>query len=183
VVPGRVGHPIPGCDVKLDEGGELLVRGPNVFPGYFRREAASAEAFTGDGWFRTGDQASIDERGNLQIVGRVKNVLVPSSGHNVAPEPLEQLLMERVPGVSQAVVIGHGRPHLVALLAGPCERSAALGAVERVNAELPHYRRIRKVHVHPEPLTVESGLLTANQKLRRQAIEAHFAREIDALYA
>ena len=183
VVPGRVGHPITGCDVRLGEHGELQVKGPNVFPGYFRREGASRDAFTSDGWFRTGDQATIDTRGTLQIIGRVKNILVPSSGHNVAPEPIEQLLMERVPGVAQAVVIGHGRPYLVALLAGVSDRDAADRAIESVNEGLPHYRRIRKIHVEAHPLTIESGMLTANQKLRRQAIEAHFARQIDALYA
>lgn len=184
VVPGRVGHPIPGCEVKLGEGGELLVRGPNVFPGYFRRAEATRDALAEGGWLRTGDQATIDERGSLRIIGRVKNILVPSSGHNVAPEPLEQLLIERVPGVAQAVVVGHGRPFLVALLAGAAvEKSEAERALETINAELPHYRRIRRVHVAREPLTIESGLLTANQKLRRQAIEAHFAREIEELYA
>lgn len=182
VVPGRVGYPIAGCDVKLGEGGELLVKGPNVFPGYWRRAEASRASFTSDGWFRTGDQAVIDERGVLQIIGRVKNILVPSSGHNVAPEPLEQLLMERVPGVAQAVVIGHGRPYLVALLTGELEESAVESALEGVNAELPHYRRIRRYLVQREPLTIESGLLTANQKLRRQAIETHFASAIDGLY-
>lgn len=183
VVPGRVGYPITGCDVRLGEHGELQVKGPNVFRGYFRREGATRDAFTSDGWFRTGDQATIDTRGTLQIIGRVKNILVPSSGHNVAPEPLEQLLMERVPGVAQAVVIGHGRPYLVALLAGVADRGAADRAIESINEALPHYRRIRKVHVETQPLTIESGLLTANQKLRRQAIEAHFSRQIDALYS
>jgi long-chain acyl-CoA synthetase len=183
VIPGRVGYPISGCDVKLGEGGELLVHGPNVFPGYWRRADATRTSFTSDGWLRTGDQAVIDERGVLQIIGRVKNILVPSSGHNVAPEPLEQMLMERVPGVAQAVVIGHGRPYLVALLTGELAEPAVQSAIEEVNAELPHYRRIRRFHVSREPLTIESGLLTANQKLRRQAIEAHFAQAIDGLYA
>ncbi|MDQ3032326.1 MAG: AMP-binding protein [Myxococcota bacterium] len=183
VNPGRVGYPIAGCDVKLGEGGELLVKGPNVFPGYFRRAEASRAALTSDGWFRTGDQASIDERGVIQMIGRVKNILVPSSGHNVAPEPIEQLLMERLPGVAQAVVIGHGRPYLVALLTGAIEQNAVETAIEAVNADLPHYRRIRRFLLQREPLTIESGLLTANQKLRRAQIEAHFAQAIDGLYA
>ncbi|AKF06331.1 AMP-dependent synthetase/ligase [Sandaracinus amylolyticus] len=183
VVPGRVGHPIAGCDVRLGDHGELQIRGPNVFRGYFRRDTATRDAFTDDGWFRTGDQATIDTRGLLRIIGRVKNILVPSSGHNVAPEPIEQMIMERVPSASHAVVIGHGRPYLVALLAGTGDRAAIDRAIDEVNEALPHYRRIRKVHVHDDPLTIESGMLTANQKLRRHEIEAHFAREIDALYA
>lgn len=183
VVPGRVGYPIPGCEIKLGEGGELLVRGPHVFPGYFRRPEATRDALTDDGWLRTGDRASIDERGSLAIIGRLKNLLVPSSGHNVAPEPLEQMLAERVPGIHQAIVIGHARPYLVAVLTGTEDRSRVEEAIERLNTELPHYRRIRKFLLQRDPLTVESGLLTANQKLRRGAIEQHFCREIEELYA
>lgn len=182
-VAGGVGYPIPRCDIKLGEDGELLVRGPNVFGGYFRRPEASSAAFTEDGWFRTGDQASIDERGVVHIIGRVKNILVPTSGHNVPPEPLEQMLIERVPGISQAVVMGHARPYLVALMTGTVSRESAERALEQINETLPHYRRIRRYFLRNEPLTIESGLLTANQKLKRQAIEAHFAREIDSLYA
>lgn len=181
-VPGRVGYPIAGCEVRLGEGGELLVRGPNVFPGYFRRPDATRDAFTDDGWFRTGDQASIDERGNLRIVGRVKNVLVPSSGHNVPPEPLEQLLVERVRGVAQAVVLGHGRPYLVAILTGDAAAPEVEADLEKLNADLPHYRRVRRFVLRREPLTIESGLLTANQKLRRTAIERHFATDVEELY-
>ncbi len=182
-VPGGVGYPIPNCEIKLGEGGELLVHGPNVFSGYFRRSEATSNAFTKDGWFRTGDQATIDERGVVHIIGRVKNILVPTSGHNVAPEPLEQMLLERVPGIAQAVVIGHARPYLVALLTGSVSPESAQRALDQINEGLPHYRRIRRYFVKDEPLTIESGMLTANQKLKRQAIETHFAHEIDALYA
>ncbi len=181
-VPGRVGHPIAPCELKLAADGELLVRGPSIFPGYFRAEAATREAFDDEGWFHTGDQAHLDERGSLAIIGRVKNLLVPSSGHNVAPEPIEQALVERLQGVGQAVVVGHGRPFLVAILTGTAERAAVDAALEGFNAELPHYRRIRKYVLRAEPLTPENGLLTANQKVRRKAIEAHFARDLEALY-
>lgn len=182
VSPGRVGHAIPGCEIKLGEGDELLVRGPNIFPGYFRREAATAEAFDADGWFRTGDQCTLDERGNLQIIGRVKNILVPTSGHNVAPEPLEERLLERVPGVEQAVVIGHAKPHLTAIVTGTVIQASLDEGLARVNDGLPHYRRIRRAVVVGEKLTPENGLLTANNKLRRRAIEQHFSKTIDGLY-
>ncbi len=182
-MPGKVGFPIDGCEVKLGEGGELLVKGPNVFKGYWNRPEATESAFTEDGWFRTGDQARIDERGRLEIVGRVKNILVPESGHNVAPEPIEQRLMERIPGLEQAVVIGHGRPFLTAIFTGELSQGDASHALDEVNAQLPHYRRIRAFHLSPEPFSIENGLLTANQKLRRAAIESHYADAIDRLYA
>src|SRR5690606_21085742 len=102
-----VGFAIEGCEIKLGDDDELLVRGPNVFAGYWQREEATKAAFTEDGWFRTGDQASIDERGRVAIIGRVKNIIVPESGHNVAPEPIETRLLEGVPGLVQAVVVGH----------------------------------------------------------------------------
>lgn len=169
--------------MRLGEDSELQISGPNVFAGYWGREAATKDAFTEDGWFRTGDQASVDERGRIAIIGRVKNILVPESGHNVAPEPIEQLLMDRVPGIAQAVVIGHGRPYLTAILTGGGDREAVARAIDAVNAELPHYKRIRSFHLTSELLTPESGLLTANQKLKRRAIEAHFAPAIDGMYA
>ncbi|MBN8612534.1 MAG: AMP-binding protein [Deltaproteobacteria bacterium] len=182
-VSGRVGHAIRDVEMKLGDEGELLVRGPNIFPGYFRREEATRAAFTEDGWFRTGDQCTIDERGNLAVIGRVKNLLVPTSGHNVAPEPIEERVLQCVPGVEQAVVIGHARPYLTVILTGDVDASAIEAGLEKVNEGLPHYRRLRKAHVAREKLTPENGLLTANQKLRRSAIERHFAKEIEALYA
>jgi long-chain acyl-CoA synthetase len=112
----------------------------------------------------------------------VKNLLVPTSGHNVAPEPLEERVLQHVPGVEQAVVIGHARPWLAVIVTGNVEPSALDAALEKVNEGLPHYRRLRKAFVAKEKLTPENGLLTANQKLRRSAIERHFAKEIDALY-
>ncbi|MCB9691601.1 MAG: AMP-binding protein [Alphaproteobacteria bacterium] len=181
VVPGRVGKALPGVEVKLGEGDELLVRGPNVFPTYWEDPASTEAAFV-DGWFRTGDQAEVDTNGNWRIVGRVKNLLVPSSGHNVAPEPIEQALVESMEGADAVVVVGHGRPFLGALVSGNVAPTEAARAVERVNEGLPHYRRIRKWAVVPEPFTIENGMLTANRKLRRPAIESTYADQIDAFY-
>ncbi|MEZ4381647.1 MAG: AMP-binding protein [Nannocystaceae bacterium] len=181
-VPGRVGPALAGCELRLSEEGELLVRGPNVFGGYWNMPEATAETIQG-GWMHTGDQAEIDGDGNLKIIGRVKNILVPESGHNVAPEPIEQLLLEHLPGAEQAVLIGHARPYLTVIVTGPVGDAEIKAAIEATNAEVPHYRKIRK-HLHVrEPLTIESGLLTANQKLRRRVIEAHFRPQLDALYA
>lgn len=182
VVPGRVGLPIRGCEVRLTEAGELQCRGDHVFAGYWNKPEATAAAFDG-AWFRTGDQADRADDGTYAIIGRLKNLLVPSSGHNVAPEPIEQKLVERIPGVEQAVLWGHARPHLTALVTGPVDAAALEAGVAAVNATLPHYKRVRAWHHRPEPLTDAEGLLTANGKLKRAAIEAHFAATIDALYA
>ena len=182
-VPGKVGFAIEGVELRLSEAGELLVKGDNIFAGYWNRAEATEGAFTRDGWFRTGDQARIDRAGRVTVIGRVKNILVPESGHNVAPEPLEERLLEGVEGAEQAVVIGHGRPYLTAILTGDVSRTQAARAIDAINEGLPHYRRIRAFHVSAAPFTVESGLLTANQKLRRRAIEDAYAEAIDGLYA
>jgi long-chain acyl-CoA synthetase len=182
VVPGRVGSTIRGCEARTSDEGELLVRGPHIFQGYWKRPDATEAAFL-DGWFRTGDQCTVDDAGNWAVVGRVKNLLVPTSGHNVAPEPIEQRLTESITGVEQAVLIGHGRPHLTALFTGAVDEATLRAGVEAVNAELPFYKRIRAWHHRPAPLTPDEGLLTANGKLKRAAIEAHFADAIHAMYA
>jgi long-chain acyl-CoA synthetase len=178
---GRVGHPIPGCEVRLGEGDELQVRGPNTFPGYWGREETTSQSFE-DGWLCTGDQAEVDDTGNVRVIGRVKNLLVPTSGHNVPPEPIEQKLLA-IEGVDQAVLIGHGRPYLTAVMTGTIDASLLRGAVDAVNETLPHYRRVREFTLSDEAFTPENGLLTANQKLRRKVIAAHFEEKIEAMYA
>ncbi len=182
VVPGRVGPALPGVQARTADGDELQVRGPNVFPGYWGKEDLTRAAFTDDGWFRTGDRAEVDDHGNWRIVGRLKNLLVPTSGHNVAPEPIEQLLTERIPGVEVAVLVGHARPYLTAILAGPTDAAAVERALDALNGELPHYKRVRAFHLASEKFTPENGLLTANQKVKRDAVEARYAAEIAALY-
>ena len=179
---GYVGKVIAGCEARIDAQGELQVRGPNVFAGYFRRPEESEAVLGKEGWFRTGDQAEMDEAGHLKILGRVNHILVPTSGHNVAPEPIEETLRTRIPGAEHVVVFGHARPYLVALITGNVERSQAQAQIDAYNQELPHYRRIRAFTLSPQGLNAEQGLLTANQKLRRKAIAAHYAAQIDALY-
>ena len=178
---GRVGHAIDGCEVKLSDEGELLVRGANVFCGYWNRPEATA-AVLHDGWFRTGDQAEIDNDGSVKIIGRVKEVLVPESGHNVAPAPLEQRLLDACSGAEHALVIGHGRPFLTALVTGSLDEGELERVREAVNAHVPHYMRLRRVQWASESFTVENGLLTANQKLKRKAIEARYRDAIEQMY-
>jgi long-chain acyl-CoA synthetase len=160
---------------------EILVRGPNIFPGYWNRPEETAKVLR-DGWFHSGDQGEVDEAGNWRIVGRIKNLIILNSGHNIAPEPIEEELRLAIPGAAQVVLVGNGRGYLSAIVAGPIERSLAEAEVERVNGSLPHYKQIRALHLAPEALTIESGLLTANGKLKRDAISMQFQAEIEAMY-
>lgn len=173
-VPGRVGQAIRGIQMKVDRSGEILVQGPNVFPGYWRREPH-------EGWLATGDTGEVDGNGSWKVIGRRKFLLVLQGGHNVAPEPLEQRL-RLAARASQVVLVGHGRKSLTAIVAGHVTPERVDVAVHNLNATLPHYKRIRGVHVHPEPFLPEHGLLTANGKLKRGAILRRFADEIEELY-
>src|SRR5580704_7484622 len=185
VEPGRVGPAIPGIEMTLGENDEILVRGPNVFPGYWQREEATAKALEG-GWFHTGDQGEKDANGNWRISGRLKNLIILNSGHNVAPEPLEDALSRELPQAAQVVILGNQRSFLAALVTAQpsnglkAERVQA--ALDVANTGLPHYKTIRAFHIVPEPLSIENGMLTANGKLKRDAIVAHFAAEIDRLF-
>jgi len=181
VEPGTVGPAISGIEMKLGEASEILVRGPNIFPGYWKRPEETTKVLAG-GWFHTGDQGEQTAAGNWRIIGRLKNLLILSSGHNIAPEPLEEKLLHAIAGAQQVVIFGHGRSYLAALVAGDVQRENVEGALSRFNATLPHYRQIHACHVVLQPLTIESGLLTANGKLRRDAIAAHFREAIDAMY-
>ena len=180
VVAGRVGIPLPGVDTQLSEEGELLISGPNVFAGYWRNDEATKAAIR-DGWFHTGDQVDIEE-GNLKIIGRIKNLIVPESGHNVAPEPLEERFLEHCPQAESCIVVGHARPFLSLIVTGKPPLEAVDAAIEKVNADLPQYKKLRRPMIVNESFTAENGMLTANQKLRRAVIEKRFAKEIDAVY-
>ncbi|RMG49346.1 MAG: long-chain fatty acid--CoA ligase [Acidobacteria bacterium] len=179
--PGWVGPSIPGIEMKLGEHDEILVRGPHIFQGYWNRPQETAEALR-DGWFHTGDQGEVNEAGYWRIIGRIKNLIILSSGHNVAPEPIENELLRLLPGAAQVVLFGHGRGFLTALVTGDVTPDHVQRALDRVNAELPHYKRVRAFLIHKEPFTPENGLLTANGKLKREAIAARFREQIEALY-
>lgn len=189
-VPGRVGPAIPGIEMRVGENDEILVRGPNIFSGYWQRPEETAKALEG-GWFHTGDQGEVDSSGNWRITGRIKNLIVLNSGHNVAPEPLERALAARIPEAQQLVLVGNQRSFLSVLVAAPAPNGNGAGslgasriqsALDALNADLPHYKQIRAFHVVHEPFTVENGLLTTMGKLKRDAIAARFASEIDGLY-
>jgi long-chain acyl-CoA synthetase len=182
VEPGRVGPAIPGIEMKLGENSEILVRGPNIFSGYWRRPEQTAAALR-DGWFHTGDQGDVDANGNWRITGRLKNLIILNSGHNIAPEPIEEELFRAVPGAQHVMLVGNGRSFLAAIITGAALDAEIDSQLERINGPLPHYRKIRRYHISGELFTIENGLLTANGKLRRDAIAARFSREIDQMYA
>jgi long-chain acyl-CoA synthetase len=181
VEPGAVGPAVPGVEMKIGANQEILVRGPNIFPGYWNRPEETAKVLR-EGWFHSGDQGEADAAGNWRIVGRIKNLIILNSGHNIAPEPIEEDLRLSVPGAAQVVLVGNGRGYLSAIIAGPIERRLLEAEVERINGALPHYKQIRALHVAPAAFTIESGLLTANGKLKRDAISAQFRAEIEAMY-
>lgn len=181
VVPGRVGPAISGVEMKLGENEEIIVRGPNIFPGYWQRPQET-EKVLHDGWFHTGDQGEADAAGNWKIIGRIKNLIILGSGHNISPEPIEDKLIEQLPGASQVVVVGNARGYLTALVTGNVSDDKVQGAVDAVNPGLPHYKQVRAFHIVGDPFTIESGLLTANGKLKRDVIAERFKNEIEAMY-
>ncbi len=181
VEPGHVGQAVPGIEMRIGENEEILVRGANIFAGYWNRPEETAKVMH-DGWFHTGDQGEVTVGGNWRIIGRIKNLIILNSGHNIAPEPIEDRVLQLLPAAQQVVLVGNGKGYLCALITGNASDDAVQTALDTVNPELPHYRQIRNFIVLREAFTAENGLLTANGKLRRDAINARFAAEISAMY-
>jgi long-chain acyl-CoA synthetase len=181
VEPGYVGSAITGIEMKLADNEEIVVRGPHIFPSYWNRPEETARLLQ-DGWFHTGDQGEVNVRGNWCISGRIKNLIILNSGHNIAPEQIEEKIARLLPAAQQVVVVGNGRGYLCALVTGEVESAAVQAALDAVNPELPHYRQIRNFTIVRDVFTPESGLLTAMGKIRRDAINARYASEINAMY-
>ncbi len=177
-----VGRPLKGVDLRIADDGEILVRGDLVMDGYWRRPLETAQAIR-EGWLHTGDIGSIDEHGNLRITDRKKDMIVLSGGENISPAKVEGLLMAE-PEIAQAVVAGDGRSGLTALLvAAEGHDEASLGlAVSRANLRLSVTERIRR-HALVAPFTVENGLLTPTQKIRRLLVIRANADVLERLYA
>jgi len=179
--PGRVGPAIAGIEMKLGKNDEIIVRGPNIFQGYWSRPHETAKVLR-DGWFHSGDQGQVNDAGNWRIVGRIKNLIILASGHNIAPEPIEDEILQHLRGAQQVVLVGNGRGYLSAIITGEVPRERAQTAFDRVNSELPHYKQVRAFYVSRETFSIENGLLTANGKLKRDAIAARFRDEIEEMY-
>ncbi|HXT25893.1 MAG TPA: AMP-binding protein [Candidatus Eisenbacteria bacterium] len=182
VEAGYVGRAVPGIDMQLAENDEIIVRGPNIFSGYWNRPEETGKVLRGD-WFHTGDQGEVNASGNWRIIGRIKNLLVLNTGHKFAPEPIEDKLTQLLSAAQQIVLIGNARSYVTMLVAGKVEPAAVQGAVDAINLDLPHYRQIRNFHILPEGFTPDSGLLTANGKLKRDAIAKRYDAEINSMYA
>ncbi len=180
--PASVGRALEGIELRCDDKGELLARGPCVMLGYWNKPEATAAMIDQDGWLHTGDLAAI-RGGNVYITGRVKEVIVLSSGEKVPPNDAEQAIL-RDAAFEQAMVVGEGRPKLGLLVVSKITNAKEL--CERANAQLhdfPGYARICHIARVAESWTVENGLLTPTLKLKRNEIEKHLVREIEAMYA
>jgi len=179
--PETVGPPLDRIEVRLSGAGELLVRGPNVTPGYWRDEAATSAAIDREGFLHTGDLALIAD-GRIRIVGRAKDIFVMSNGEKLPPQDVELAIL-RDPVFEQVMLVGDGEPYVVLLAVTKETDERAL--VRRANAQLagfPRWARVRHVIATPDPWTVDSGLMTPTQKLRRAKLQERFAERIAAAY-
>ena len=205
---GTVGQPLPGVAIKIADDGEILISGKNVFPGYWRNEAATKEVFAEGGWFATGDIGELDEEGFLKITGRKKEMIVTAGGKNVAPAVLEDRLRSHAL-ISQCMVVGDGKPFVAALITldpealGPWKQAhgkpadatvAALrddpdlvadvqAAVDDANQAVSRAESIRKFRILDVDFTQEAGQLTVKLGIRRSVLLKDFAADIDALYS
>jgi long-chain acyl-CoA synthetase len=180
-VSARVGPSITGIEMKLGENDEIIVRGRNVFPGYWNRPQQTAEVLR-DGWFHTGDQGELDSTGTWRIVGRIKNLIVLGSGHKIAPETIEEEIARYLPTAQQVVIVGNGRGYLSAIVTGIATAAEVQAALDQVNPQLPHYKQIRAFCLRSKPFSIDDGFLTANGKLKRDLISARMKAEIDDMY-
>jgi long-chain acyl-CoA synthetase len=201
---GTVGRPFPGCEIKIADDGEILVKGPNVFQGYYKNEEATRETLV-DGWLHTGDIGEIDADGFVKITGRKKDIIITAGGKNITPANLEAEIKQH-PLVSQCVVIGDRRPYLVALITLDPEEAAkfakenALPAdpaalasnqsvrdsiqahVDDVNQKFARVEQVKKFEILPEDLSQEGGELTPTLKVKRNVVAEKHADAIESLY-
>jgi len=202
---GTIGKPFPGCEVRIAEDGEILVKGPNVFQGYYKNEQATRETIVND-WLHTGDLGAVDEEGFISITGRKKDIIITAGGKNITPANLENEIKQH-PLVSQCVVVGDRRPYLVALVTLDPEEAAAYAkeqglpedpsqlasngdvraAIEehlaKVNEKFARVEQVKKIAILPEDLSQESGELTPTMKVKRAVVADKHQNEIERLYA
>jgi long-chain acyl-CoA synthetase len=178
---GRVGPAIPGMEMRLGDNDEIVLRGPNIFSGYWNRPDQTAEAIR-DGWFHTGDQGEVNAAGNWRIAGRIKNLIVLGSGHKISPEPIENAIAKRLPEAQQVVIVGNGRGYLSAIITGNVTSEKIQAALDAINPDLPHYKQVRAFCVRDEAFSIENGTLTVNGKLKRDAISSRMSNDIESMY-
>ena len=203
---GTVGRPLPGMDIILAEDGEILVKGGNVFAGYWQMEDETRESFDENGYFRSGDIGSFDADGFLTITDRKKNILITSGGKNIAPQKIENIFMSD-PLFAQFLVIGDRRKYLSALVTINLEQAAVLAAtrgipfadpvdlldndaflalvnehVESGNLRLPRFETIKKYRIVPKEFSQEGGELTPSLKIKRKVVLDKYSDLIDGMY-
>ena len=202
---GTIGKPFPGCEIKIADDGEILVKGPNVFQGYYKNEEATRETIV-DGWLHTGDIGEIDSDGFIKITGRKKDIIITAGGKNITPANLENEIKQH-PLVSQCVVVGDRRPYLVALVTLDPEEAAEYAAehglpedpealaasnevqasieehLEKINEKFARVEQVKKFAILPADLSQEGGELTPTLKVKRNVVAEKYADEIEALYA
>jgi long-chain acyl-CoA synthetase len=202
---GTIGKPFPGCEVKIAEDGEILVKGPNVFQGYYKNEEATRETIV-DGWLHTGDIGEIESDGFIKITGRKKDIIITAGGKNITPANLENEIKQH-PLVSQCVVVGDRKPYLVALVtldpedavayakehglpedpeqlaANPDVLKAIEDHVATINEKFARVEQVKKVAILPRDLSQETGELTPTLKVKRAVVASKHEQEIEALYA
>ena len=205
-VIGTVGRPVGGCSVKIADDGEILLKGPVVFKGYWQNDEATEKTFDGE-WFKTGDLGELDDTGHLRVTGRKKDLIVTAGGKNVSPGPMEDRIRSH-PLVSQAVVIGDGRPFISVLItldeeavgkwkaehnvpeqttvrelaANAVLRAEIQDAVNAANELVSHAEAIKKFHILPRDLSEEEGEMTPTMKVKRNIVVDKFAREVEDMY-
>lgn len=205
---GTVGLPIPGSEVTIAKDGEILLRSPAIMHGYFKLPAETKEALTEDGWLKTGDIGILHQSGHLQITDRKKEIIVTSTGKNIAPSNFENRLKTSCRYVSHVVMHGDRRPYCSAIVAidkAPihqwardrellfvdyadlCQNSEVYDLIQdhirKVNSSLPPFEQVRQVVIMTEEPTTANGLLTPSLKVKRGAVEALYLRQISDLYA
>ncbi len=199
---GSVGPILPEVEVRIEPDGEILVKGRNVFLGYYKEPEATQETLTEDGWLRSGDLGELDQDGFLRITGRKKEIIITAGGKNVTPKNIEGALKNHEL-VSEAVVIGDRRKFLSVLLTldeeaarrfadqhgggapheNPDIRAEIGRAIEQVNQELARVETIKKFTVLPKPFSIEGGELTPTLKVKRKVVAQKYAAEIESMYA
>jgi long-chain acyl-CoA synthetase len=186
---GSIGKPLPGVEIKIGDDGEILLRGDNIFQGYYKNEEASDQALEG-GWLHTGDLGRIDEDGFVYISGRKKDIIITAGGKNITPANLENGIKQN-PNVSQCVVVGDRRPYLVALVTldpevateeTPEIRESIQQTIDEVNSKVGPVEQIKYFTVLPHDLSQETGELTPTMKVKRNVVHEKYADVIDSLY-
>ncbi|MDQ3729803.1 MAG: long-chain fatty acid--CoA ligase [Actinomycetota bacterium] len=200
---GTIGKPFPGVEVKIASDGEILVKGPNIFQGYYKNPDATAETIV-DGWLHTGDLGEVDSDGYLKITGRKKDIIITAGGKNITPANLEAEIKQH-PLVSQCVVVGDRRPYLVCVVTLDPEEAQKLATekgwdastlhendevrasiqahLDQINQKFARVEQVKKFQILPKDFTQEGGELTPSMKVKRNVVAEKYSSDVESLYS